>query len=606
MIHFWRAGVWTLFLCLTLWTWTSVEALEVRVMGQAEIELQAASAGTVLQIDGRLQDENGVGQPLQDVELTLRRGQALILWEMLSTDYDGRLRWSEEYSPGTYHVHLYYRGGSHISKAEARATVRLESRPVELAVQGPSWIYGEDQPGRLRMQATVGGVPLHSFISISAGERPPLSVALGEDGRATFDVGPYLAPGPNHVRVELEGSSYRERAAWDLMIRRSERARLEGDAQIVFRRLERGLEVTLELTDHDGGIDGARVDVFIEQAEPAAGEVWAPLSRRGRTDARGRVQVFFSFDEIGEGPWKISGQALPSEGDPVVWPWMEFRNEPSLHQRLSRWLGLIALMAGILWLGRQALTLGVDMVRRKLARGRRERSKKEKAEYIFSDIEELELQYIGQPARYDLEEQTQEQADRFVVQIWDDWRREPVVGAQVVARSGEEERAQRTEQRGQVVFDELSPGLWRLKISAPGYVPGEAELLIPGVGRALRLHLTPVPLKIRKIYRWMVERSSGREGWGRLTPRQIESVLLGLEGERKVGAASRPWEELLVGWQTLDEEGRVEALLAAITALVEETNFSGRSYDEQVWEMAREAMRALAAMLEDERGGRHV
>lgn len=610
-VGLWTFGAWALFFCLCSWSVSEAQALEVRVRGQGGVELRARPAGTVLQLEGRLHDENGSGQPLQDLELSVRRGQALLIQEVVTTGYDGRIQWSEEFSPGTYQVGLRYPGGSHISGAEASATVELEVRRGELAVHGPSWLHGPDVAGRLRVQATVGGVPLSSsFVNISAGGRPPVSVALGEDGRGSFDVGAYLGPGPNHVRVELEGSSHRPVAAWDLLIRRSERAELVGEAEVVFRRLERGLKVTLELTDHDGGIEGARVDVLIEQSDQefdgAEGLLAAPLSRRGRTDWRGRATVFFSFDEVGEGPWKISAQALPSEGEPVVWPWEEVHYQARLPERLTRWVGLLAFIAGVLWLARQVLFLGAEALRRWLAERRRRGEDEGEGARFFADFEELELQIVQSLAGDELSGEGVEGEAGVVVQVWDDWRGEPVSGATVEAVGEGQVLELRSSEGGRVVFEDPAPGLWRLKIRAPGYVPGEAELLLPGVGRGVRLNLTPIPYQIRKMYRWMVQRGGGGDSWGRLTPRQIQAVLLG-EGESdEQGALSKPWEELLQGWQEFDEEERVEALFAAVTALVEETNFSGRDQELQVWEVAKEAMKALGAMLEGERGGRDV
>ena len=97
--------------------------------------------------------------------------------------------------------------------------------------------------------------------------------------------------------------------------------------------------------------------------------------------------------------------------------------------------------------------------------------------------------------------------------------------------------------------------------------------------------MTPVPLKIREIYRWLVERAHGEDLWGSLTPAQIAATLA--RHLTPAPSAGDDWREQIERWTHLQAEERPGALLELLTAAVEETNFSGRDYDVELWHQVR-------------------
>src|SRR6056297_2027639 len=162
-----RGGPTTLLLSLVLAGFTlaasTAQGLEVRVQGESAIELDAQVAGTVLHVSGSLQDDLGVGLPVESVEIVVRNYRETLLSETIHADYQGRFSRVVEFAPGVYEVEARYRGGSHISSSEAQQTVTLEALPTELSLTGPHWVAGTEPRAALSLQATAGGKGLATF-----------------------------------------------------------------------------------------------------------------------------------------------------------------------------------------------------------------------------------------------------------------------------------------------------------------------------------------------------------------------------------------------------------------------------------------------------------
>ncbi len=116
-----------------------------------------------------------------------------------------------------------------------------------------------------------------------------------------------------------------------------------------------------------------------------------------------------------------------------------------------------------------------------------------------------------------------------------------------------------------------------------------------------RLDLVAVPLKIRRLYRSVVEGAAGEDYWGRITPREIEATLeevLGGPGEDPGRERRDLHRAVIEALRSSEGDFRGDELLAVLTEIVEESYYSARLYDESAFRLARAIalrFRALAA-----------
>ncbi len=597
-------GVWSQFTVLWVIGIISLVAaeahgLEIRVQGESGIELEVQEAGTVLHISGSLRDDLGTGLPVENIELLVRNYREDLLSETLRVDYQGRFSRTVEFAPGVYEVEARYRGGSHVSPSVAQTTVILEALPTELSITGPSWVLGSEPRGRLRIQATAGGRGLATFVTLSVNGEFVASVDLDAEGRSDFEIGSHLEIGENEVLAVVEGSDFREPQSSRFSIRRVESLNVRGEAEQVFRRLERGVEIEIFIGDQNGGVENGDVEMRLDRVDaPDQGEQEV-LITTGHTDARGRAVGFFTFEQMGSDPWQASARVLPPEGEDILWQGSVIEVKDSVLGAIVRGLAMLAIIGGALWLGRRGVLSLWAALFVIVGRAREQKVERQKVDEIFAAVESVQLKVMARPTESD-----ERNNGGVTLQIWDEWREFPVEGAVVTIQAEQEEAKLAeliSEGNGTIRLPRLDDGGFEFYVEAPGFVPAKTRIQMPSSRQYLRLIITPVPLKIRRFYRWMLEKADGRDHWGQLTPREIEEVLLQLEtseSERELRSGdSQPWQKALQNWESLDEDERVEVLLEVITSLVEETNFSGRDYDHSLWETSREAMEELARRL---------
>jgi hypothetical protein len=150
--------------------------------------------------------------------------------------------------------------------------------------------------------------------------------------------------------------------------------------------------------------------------------------------------------------------------------------------------------------------------------------------------------------------------------------------------------------RGRFRFEELPPGSYTLKARALGYVGASYTFTIPHGGELglFRFPLTPVRVVVRGLFEDLsTEVTRQGEVWGRLTPRQLQGVLLEalrpeLREEGGQGAlqeegykAFRASLERALGQQDAQELG-ASGVVAAITHVIEEVYYSRRLHEEEI------------------------
>lgn len=580
----------------------SVSALEVSVRGETEMTLDVQAAGTTLIVEGRLVDDIGDPLPAQTVVLVIdRRGTSDSQRVDAETDFFGFFSADIEVPPGRYTVSAEYGGASHVAGAGVARRVFVESAPAQLQLSAPSWILGEDTAYPVEVWATAGGYPLPGEISVFVDGIREGSIELDAEGSAHFDLGPQVRRGRSEVAVQLPATEHRDSATAQQKVRRVVNPIIDGTTEAVFRRLVRGIEVEISVEDQAGPVPDASVTVILEQIGRRDGEERAgpsELVQHAVTGAEGRAAVIFSNTDLGESSWNASARVKPPEGPTVIWEGGVVESEPSQWALVLRILAAFVLVLGALWLARRLVALIWDELRRRL-RFRRE-GKAEVVDEIeedpFAAVEQVQLEAVPVSAS------DGEQGLR--IQVWDEWRDEPVRNALLIVNHGDGQREELQSNAAGVVALESLVGLAvELRAEAAGFVPAEVRLRAEPGARLYRLSLTAVPLKIRRAYRKMIRRLDGTDRWGALTPRQIEETLRGVEEAGRLTPAwrgperSSTWRDVLEGWDDIDDDRRFEILVEAITSVVEETNYSGRAYDAKVWTAARKAMKELIELV---------
>ncbi len=563
-------------------------ALEVRVRGESHLEVEAQAAGTNLTVAGRLVDDRGQGVPLATLEMEVDHAEGRST-HRAETDYDGVFVRSFGLAPGAAAVRVRYPGGAHLVGSDGQASAELEVVPADLEVSGPGWVHGEREPVPVRIRATAAGQGLATAATITVDDRPVETVMLDPRGMATVDVGPYLRGGPQEVNVDLARTAYRPGLSETLTVQRVGELRVHGQVDRVVRRMAQGMEVVVGLNDGTEGVGEADLSLYLYPLDEEESET---LERRVRTDERGRAAEFFSERELQGLRWQVVVEVVPPAGEPVLWEGEEVYYVASLFSRMIPWLGLLGILLGAGWVGRRRVWAFLERVGRALRSG--EEGEEEAEVPRFEAVERVSYQGLPRTFR----DEREEAPTASVVQVWDPWAERPVVGARlrVEPTAGGEGCQRETDVRGIADLGVAAREAGELLVEAAGYVPVRAALPFPGSRKAVRVEVTAVPLKIREMYRWTLRRAAGRDFWGRLTPREIEVALAGLS--QSLGGPEEMPQVDRRRWVEAGDEDRQKMLLAAITAVVEETNFSGELYDRQWWERARGLMEELLRGLE--------
>jgi hypothetical protein len=177
--------------------------------------------------------------------------------------------------------------------------------------------------------------------------------------------------------------------------------------------------------------------------------------------------------------------------------------------------------------------------------------------------------------------------------VWDDWAGGPVADAELsLALEGAVAKQAISTEAGRFAFVDVQPGNYVLTAVRHGYIRGILRFEVPHDGRLsnFRLDLIAVPVKIRRLYGSVMERTVGQDFWGRLSPREIEERL----DEFIPGSAAdaeadrRAMRDAVLARLDGAEAVTPIAAIAAFTEVVEESYFSGRVYGEDAFMFARD------------------
>ena len=159
----------------------------------------------------------------------------------------------------------------------------------------------------------------------------------------------------------------------------------------------------------------------------------------------------------------------------------------------------------------------------------------------------------------------------FAGLVRDAVRLRPLAGAEVRLTRDGAEMVTVSEADGRFALEQLAPGEWRARVSAPGHVSERFVVSVPHRGelRGVHVDLVPVREKVWGLYRRVAQpKLPSAELWGIWSPRQILDHL-------RAGPPAPAFSEL--------------------TAFVEETFFSARVPDEAVLPGAEQRVQAALA-----------
>jgi hypothetical protein len=591
--HIVRAATFLFVIALTV----PVMALEVRVRAETSLEVDVTAAGTVAQVAGSLRDDLGRGVPQRSVEVRIdsRRTGEAVLSRTVHTGPRGRFGVQEELPPGGYEVFVRFADTEHLDGNEHSASLRLEPKPVDIRAFGPSLVFGRSHPAWVSGRAMAGRVPYQEFAEVLVGEEVVGRMELDATGRGTFDVAPHLETGINQVTLRTPGSAYRDPSQASVDIRFADDVQVEAKIEEGLERLQRGVSVQGRVYDAGGPLEGVRVRTVIrsealvdEEAEERT------FTARTTTDSDGRYVGFVPATKLGDGRWRGTAEFVPPIGERI----QVDAGSVEIDTRAYRWamngFGLVAIFAGMLvLLARvgQAFRARWRKFRRRVERERRERAALEEVEEIvpvFFDPDELEESVVLS-------------RDDVGGVVWDVWQSKPVAGASVALRSQGGAMEATSDANGRFRFEDVPEGAWQLVVRKHGFVRGNLEMEVPHDGRMshFRVDVIAVPLKIRRLYGAVVEHSIGEDLWGRLSPREIEEQLESLwpDSEGEGSEARRELRARVLSQLQRDESDQTSptAVLAALTEVVEEAYFSGRTYGEEAFLFARQLALELRA-----------
>ncbi len=577
----------------------SSHAIDLRIRGEAKLAADVKGAGTALQVSGALRDELGAPLAMRDVGIQVVKedGTPVELGATsLATDIQGKLSEQFELEPGVYMVRLKFTDASGLLAADvATARVELKRLQPKLELRAPDLTVGRSSPSQLKIRASADGIGVRAPAEVFVNGAFAGSVELDERGRGVFDLSSHMKAGENEVGALMRATRMRPEARDVTTAWFAGDAELAADLSTSRLRLERGLIVSARVTDGEISVPGATMSAALFRVDDGTeGKV---LRREtGVTRGDGRAEIFFPTAELDEGLWSARVTLLPDAGARVE----AMTGAVELDRTSSRWLlnvlGLVTVLAGaaaLMW--RLSMTDWRAWWRRK-----------------DEGEEELELSY---DANERVQFESFEPGDDAPVGfdaiggfVWDHWRAAPVPLATITLerRAGGEPIEVVAGRDGGFVVRGIPRGVYALTARAHGFAPGVMEVSIPHDGklRACRVGLVAIPLKVRRFYQAWIARTRGKDLWGHLSPRQIEDAiwdevssrqLAALPPERVDGARGK-LRELLSERAELGEMD-FDALLTAVTDVVEESYFSGRSYDDELWELSVSIVRRLDAQL---------
>jgi hypothetical protein len=568
------------FLC-----WSGLDpvwAFEVRVRGSAQISVDVRPAGTTLRVSGLLLDELGEPLPQREVYFGFRGfvPESDEVGQLLITDAWGMFSSAPEVPPGKYRWKVEFPESAHLVGDQRSGVFQTQAKTPTLVALVPRRVHAQEAAvAYLRSSVDGMGVPLTLTVSVNAEDVG--SLRLDTRGLGTFDVAPHLRPGRNDVVFVAPASPYRAAVEERARVRLLDTLTVDAEGQEYLLRLTRGVEVTGVLADSNGPVMGLDLEVLLKGAERTRKIVT-------RSDSAGRFEAFFPRTENDEGIWRPEVVVRAGTSDPLreILPAIELAKiRSSRILQNSAWILLVVLLVFGAFRGLESISW--RWVRKA---GKRER------EVALEEALEVSPRLAWSPGV-----ETQEAAtDRLISGvIWDRWRKCPVITAKVEIRPREGRGRSWRPRRGDFSFGDLDHGAHTLHFEAPGFLPGAIDVEVPhdGCFRNMRVDLVAVPLQIRELYRAWSKYASGDDPWGRSTPREIEKLVaealdrsvasLSIDERRDLASTIRGIVEGRA--ETGSSDGRLEAL----TAVVEDAYFGGRSVEIEAWRFASELVKGL-------------
>lgn len=578
--------------------------LEVRVRAQTKLDLDISGAGTVAQVSGTLRDDLGRGVPQRAmmVQIDSRQTNQTVLSRTVNTAARGTFSVQEELPPGDYEVFVRFDETEHLDGIASSGSLRLEPSPVEVRAFGPSLVFGREHPAWVSGRAMAGQTPYQGWAEVLIGERDVGRMDFDATGRGSFDVGPHLEPGMNRITLRTPGSAYRDPSEAFIELRFAAEVEVEATIEEGLERLQRGVTVRGVVRDAAGPLPGVRVrtsitsELIYDEADEADATTPQTFKATTTTDDDGEFVGFVPATKLNDGRWRGDAEFVPPIGERVK----VSAGTVEIDTRAYRWavngFGLTAIFAGLLAL---LARVGLEF-RARWRRYRRARDRERREQAALEEVEEI-VPVFFEPDELD---------DAVVLSghdvggvVWDVWQSQPVPDAAIELRSGDRTLTVRSDAAGHFRLEDVPEGTWRLQVQQYGYVRGNLEVSVPHDGRLshFRLDVVAIPLKIRRLYGAVIEHSVGEDLWGRLSPREIEDRLGAIwpddEGEHETRLELR--RRVLERLRHADASDQPMTVLAALTEVVEEAYFSGRTYGEDAFHFAR----SLALELRRRAGG---
>ena len=509
--------------------------LEVSIRGESQLRWDVQPLGTMVWVEAQLVED--VGEPLPQRAVSFRlEGEDGTVGEVREyTDFFGRAEAIMEGQGGKHRLEGRFAGSHHLEGAQRSVELELEERPAEVSLSVPAWGIAGQSPMLLQTQATIEGIGLPGYATVLVDGSEVASVELDRRGRGQFDLSPYVEAGERRVSVEVEGGQGSGPSRADERLHIYEELSVDGEVEDVFERHRRGVYLSARISDGAKGVEGVRA-ILEWNGEGNS------LQKEVESNSVGEVQALFEESEFDDGIYQSRIRIPLEEGEEIVWEGDVYEARQATGDRWLRGFAWLVLLAGLLLGGGQTI--------RALARlelSGRDRSPKEE------DIEEMESSHSNPPVASSDGEKVGEKS--WIVELWDDWRAEPVEDAALWV-NGE---SQPIDGGRQILRSEKLEWPVTIEAQAPGYMGVRREVEEAPPMRRWRVRMRPIPIEVRHRYRELVRRIGKPDQWGKKTPREMGKVLLN-------GSVEKAQRE------------RMERLIA----VVEETNFSGQEYDEEV------------------------
>lgn len=612
----------------------AAESLEINIRAYSELQVSVSAAGTMVRVRGTLRDRQGNGLAQRPITLNFRNLDSTPNRAPLDTEPDastqvftergGIFRVHQELMPGRWGVEVAFEETPNLSGERFSTTVDVRELPVALSLHVPSFVVAPSGALSVRVQATVDGVGLPEDAEVLLDDRLVGAVELDQFGRGTVSLEAPIAAGMHEVRARLSNPRYAGTEPARERLRVSQNVEVQAEIVEVLERLRRGVTVRGRVRDQLGDLQAVRVAVELFQKR-SPGDLIRDADRFNKdaqpprmtvtTDASGEFAAFFPSSELTDGLWSARVEVLPEAG--ASSPAVEV-DAIRLDRKASRWvlnlLAVLGLLGGVgLLIQRFWQVISTYWGERKRRRASRSRAARARDEVEYLEVAALDKARPGEPAA---------QPSRSVLAgvVWDVWKQRPVKQAELlIFRAGDPTplRTHRIEPAapgqpaqlpGAFRIDDLPNGRYELTLSAPGFTPSQLDFRLPHDGRLanIRLPMIAIPLKIRRLYQSLGESLKGQDLWGTLSLGEIDDALQAVLRE-SAQEAHDAWDHAdssaraafvsalkrqLRRGDTLPEsapDSRLtgEQLMALMTAVVEETYFSGRVFDNAVWQLAR-------------------